>query len=82
MNISSNYEGGDLPVSVKKLIMTKTEIKEKNFLTSYIRINGFNQIIPFFADSNYIFKRSDVFTELALTLVITQLVITAILTII
>ena len=68
-----------LPVSVKKLMYDENRNKRKKFLTLYIRINGFNQIIPFFANSNYIFKRPDVLTELAL---ITQLFITAILTII
>ena len=37
-----------------------------------IRINGFNHIISFFADTIYIFLRSEVVTEVALTLLITE----------
>ena len=53
--------------------MKKTEIKDKKKLSTwYIRKNGFDQIIRFLADTICIFKISDVITQLALKLLITQ----------
>lgn len=58
--------------------MKKTETKAKN---SFI-VNGFNQIIPFLADNIYNVWRSNIITELALPLLITEQVISTNMTVI
>ena len=66
-----NYEDGNLQVIIKNSSMKKTEMKVKK-INLCIRVNGFNYIILFFANTIYIFQRSDVVTELVLTLLITE----------
>ena len=66
-----NYEDGNLQVIIKNSSMKKTEMKVKK-INLCIRVNGFNHIILFFANTIYIFQRSDVVTELVLTLLITE----------
>lgn len=57
MQKSSNYEGGNLPVSIKKVKYEENRnTRLKELLTWCIRKNSFDWIIPFLTDNIFIFK--------------------------